>query len=160
MGCGASTQVHDESKAMERHSGNGHMVAIVPVIKEPPPPPPSNGKLELRREKSKEFLPVITGKDQMSCDDDDTLMEHENSMKLCPLPYVPAGMRIAIAPGRRLHRKHIENLNTFLRSAESNGDEISARVDFKRDVHEIKMRASTGSSECLEGLEGLVLVSD
>lgn len=136
MGCGASSdaktskveplQVHSIS-----HSAHSH--------RDRDPTSPRFVGSEGKEGKEGEFLPIVIAEHDQCEIDEEVLIDHGSSMMESHRPFIPKGMQIPMAPGRRMHKDHVEQLNVFLCEAEANSEEIYVRVNFKRDVHAFRM---------------------
>lgn len=131
MGCGASTSKVEPLQVHEKIS-HSH--------REPIPSPPSRTVSEGKEpRKEDEFLPIVIAEHDQCEIDEEVLIDHGSSMMESHRPFIPKGMQIPMAPGRQMHKDHVEQLNVFLCEAEANTEEIYVRVNFKRDVHEFKL---------------------
>lgn len=154
MGCGASTQVRDETAALDELMGSSKQRHILPVFE-------SEESQEIQsvqsiqsihsiqtlplKPKGKDFVPiVITEKDQHHIDDSG--LDCQSSMKDSMVPKAPRGCQVPIAPSGRVHRRYLRQLNRFLRE-EENTPSMSLQVDWKREMHELQMDLSELSTE-------------
>ena len=138
MGCGASSDPKTSKVEPQVHSIRSHSH----------PDPSRDGDGDRRRSEGKEqrkkgeFLPIVIAAHDQCEIDEEVLMDHGSSMMESHRPFVPKGMQIPMAPGRQMHKDHMEQLDVFLCEAEANTDEIYVRVNFKRVVHEFRMDLS------------------
>ena len=132
MGCGASSDAKTSKvEPLPVHSiSHSHREATSP---------PSRTASEGKERKEDEFLPIVIAEHDQCEIDEEVLIDHGSSMMESHRPFIPKGMQIPMAPGRQMHKDHVEQLNVFLCEAEANTEEIYVRVNFKRDVHEFKL---------------------
>lgn len=139
MGCGASSDPKTSKvEPVVVHSVHSHSHRD-PDGDDPPSRRRSSEGKEARKG---EFLPIVIAEHDQCEIDEEVLMDHGSSMMESHRPFIPKGMQIPMAPGRQMHKDHMEQLDVFLCEAEANTEEIYVRVNFKRVVHEFRMDLS------------------
>ena len=51
---------------------------------------------------------------------------------------IPEGMQVPCAPNRRMHKRHVKNMESFLGKVESRPEALQETVKLRRDLQELR----------------------